>query len=1730
MAQRPTSRPSGGDAPRGNWRSAGQKASVKRETPLYLQSNPGNHGIWWKRVLSLGLVFILVLVFIAVIRWIPRSTPLVVVTVTDYAAPAPPNGWAKEDAQALLNAWPMSGAWKDYWNNFLVEVADRPPPSGEAFIDATLALLKKHPAGGPGKNVRVLYLSAHGLVNAAGEPCLLLANPRDDAATAIWPGKSADLPLVSVPQLINRLRDQAKEQRGSRYVVLLETNRIDSAWQLGVLENDFAARLAKFMNDNASPGDNRVVLINSASPGEVGLAYPEYGASGFAMFVRSGLLGAADASGDRKVTLHELRNYLLQNVDVLARQARFRTQQPVLLPFDTEDFAVAYAQSSADDPLVNAAQPVAESLEQSWRQTYGLWQQHAQFTLAAESNSHGNSVIERQLPSFTAFEQGLLRLDQLCDAGSAYSAEFESLAGKLEQFATKLAATQNQSLPFLETPVAADKADDKAAPRFYEAELLRSVLAGGEQQADALKKWNELPLATQQHYVWQRFSDQSQLPVEAGLTLLTAEATPAQLAKEPAGIRTMRRFRTGGYLPSEVATNRVLLQQMFGLRSKPEIQASGDGDLRAHYVAVPYVNDVDTLRRQGEDRMYLGDIPAVEESVTKAKAAYQSHLHDSAQLAKALQLRDAAWRELPYYADWAVTLQRQSPPNSPARTSANQQVQAARQAIELNTRFTQLLEWLIETARGESSNVDIATLTARSRELHDALEQQRNQLRTALRTAVSDCTTGAHDRANLAQLLQVLRVPLASASRQTLRERYLKILAEQRELSLTKVDDKSAASESSPGDLIPAADLNSLAKLGPHPGALLWAAQRRFPVAIAGLKIEELTTTRAPEDSTASSFTLPLMELASKLEVIRGTLATAPRNTLSGADMQCRALLSFATLPPTFDQTEVGLDFPQRKLRDFDRHHYLVWQANRTLNDFWGAADAPPGATNQGDYFALVADDYLQQANRLYSNQSEPLRKAQQELTLRKQAAQQLLSQVVAANIAGKPIEGAKTFERAINWPDSDLKGRVSGLPGGAAALYTLTPGGERGKVLLRQAGDGPFRLEAAQPIVSAGDKGAVLPAKLEFELPDDATAPSDSSFDLVFYYRGHAERQLVGVGKLVPATVTVWEKPAEQRPQVVLQGDIGAEKNRGSVAILLDCSHSMDEKFPGGDSRMKVALSALREITTELEKSGQKDFTVWLFGHRRYMPTNAELDDPAYNLGGSKFRVPWNTAFGPTDDVNIHFHNDVQRVWPADKGGLALRDLLNPERGMIRPWGRTALYTAMYRAIVEDLSKRDKSAPRRMLILSDGDHFVRNEKDERITYVPAWKYQASEDKSARDLIDALRQDFGDKNEERIRLHVVDLSGGAATKIKADKIVETVQGNYHAVSDLEELKRVLQDAAGLYQYAVYDETRQDYLYRNVPINQVKEFESYKGQKYSLRLEGVETPGSAARFNLFSGEKLAYSVKYENNQPRVVPLRKRYEGRDLPNIPNPSRPVNDEDFYPKEFRVGVLVPLRIGPSDVEFRITVQNQNIERFSPRPQSAWVEIEPGNTVENVWQPSGERYAFSDLAFQFDQPVPVMRQVARGWPRDAKEARVQTWFSLQDWPSSTTEPLRKLRVASADDEENFKLKPPGLPNNLRFAVQIAARAEGGAYVIVTQLADTDRPLPIRVKLSREPDAIRRQYYRAPHAGRAQTIFEYHTASPDSLLDEFIDIQTLSSLEPIAARLKEPVTIRVPEN
>src|SRR5437016_1429907 len=84
-------------------------------------------------------------------------------------------------------------------------------------------------------------------------------------------------------------------------------SRRPDEWQLGQLYNSFVASLEQ---EVARANHPRLTVVSSAGPGHVGWTAPALGGSVFGYYLQLGLGGAADANGNRQITLAELQAYL----------------------------------------------------------------------------------------------------------------------------------------------------------------------------------------------------------------------------------------------------------------------------------------------------------------------------------------------------------------------------------------------------------------------------------------------------------------------------------------------------------------------------------------------------------------------------------------------------------------------------------------------------------------------------------------------------------------------------------------------------------------------------------------------------------------------------------------------------------------------------------------------------------------------------------------------------------------------------------------------------------------------------------------------------------------------------------------------------------------------------------------------------------------------------------------------------------------------------------------------------------------------------------------------------------------------------------------------------------------------------------------------------------------------------------------------------------------------------
>ncbi len=298
-------------------------------------------------------------------------------------------------------------------------------------------------------DLAIIYVGMHGVVNEKNEACLL---PSLEGASLLnsdnW---------LPVSDLLDALfPENEKESRPKKTLLLLDCNRIDANWNMGVLYNDFAERL-KAAVEKKWKDYGGLVVINSTSPGQIGWAAPELKGSVFGYYLWKGLAGRAN-NDDNRVSLSELQKYLRENVNDWALTHRGVEQTPMLLENlqkGGKDFSLVYAPFSAapKDPIGGE-----EADKQAWKEIGELWKTHARL--------YDKRAWRYDPLDWAHYQRGLLRLEQLAQAGEAYQAQYAATKDEVVGLAGELARESDRDdLEVFSLPLARSQAkwDDNAA-------------------------------------------------------------------------------------------------------------------------------------------------------------------------------------------------------------------------------------------------------------------------------------------------------------------------------------------------------------------------------------------------------------------------------------------------------------------------------------------------------------------------------------------------------------------------------------------------------------------------------------------------------------------------------------------------------------------------------------------------------------------------------------------------------------------------------------------------------------------------------------------------------------------------------------------------------------------------------------------------------------------------------------------------------------------------------------------------------------------------------------------------------------------------------------------------------------------------------------------------------------------------------------------------------------------
>jgi hypothetical protein len=717
------------------WRGRGKdKSSAARHR--WQESTGDDDGyqakkLWYRTKIGLlaSIAALLIGVFVWALFFLEPWPGLVAIAVTRYDAPIPPNAQAKEDYDQILSldqqVLRAKGLY-DAWNTADKDVIS--PDQAKKLLSDQLSQYWRTRRSWfrQSREVVVIYVSMHGVVNGKGEPCLLLPHAPALDSRAWWPVSDVLQTIHgSVPAPVKKL-------------LVLDSTRIAADWQMGLLYNSFADGLQAAVDGANVPN---LVVLNATSAGEVGWSSPEasYG-SVFGHYFRLGLAGAADGPGSKAkdgVTLDELASYLQKEVKQWVAENRADAQTPqVIKPSNQQvpNFLLAKAAPGLLDRILSGKSKAATGSDDAREDRPGaastqevglLWVKHQEL--------RGRPAYRTSPLKWQAFEQKLLRLEELSLAGSAYQGDYQAALKAARDLADELDRASFTALPALSLPLALNY---RAKPPEY--------LAVVDEE-------------------WKKFQAQGTAPaLDAALRKIDDFGLiPEDLKPGPVELHFMRMLRR--HLDSGWRTAGSPLARAVGnaarVRALAE-DAAAPTDERAQYWIKQGVDDADSNRRDAEDQLFVGNDS---KSWGDAERKLVKAAGDAKKVAEALAVRDRAWAELPYWGEWLTRRPRPGTADKAGDSKA---------AVELQSLIRAARALSDELVRPDSDRADATALVDASRELGRNLEQSASELQ---RQCASLLDPNRRDAANLRDISDVLATPLVSGE---LRNRLRSVFAD----------------------------------------------------------------------------------------------------------------------------------------------------------------------------------------------------------------------------------------------------------------------------------------------------------------------------------------------------------------------------------------------------------------------------------------------------------------------------------------------------------------------------------------------------------------------------------------------------------------------------------------------------------------------------------------------------------------------------------------------------------------------------------------------------------------------------------------------------------------------------------------------------------------------------------------------------------------------------------------
>jgi hypothetical protein len=1629
----------------------------------------------------LGVLGLFVLAYYVINR-LPTPTPLVCVRISDYESPLAPQAFAQEDVELLQRLFTPQFAADS------VAVPDAESVVASIASDKTVFLAELKEAldrqqPGPGKPL-LIYLSAQGLVNDAGQACLVMAADRRQPLAGVATPSQLLPPsrLLAVEELIDGLAEHSSPEHP--VVLLLDAVRWDRNWRLGIAANDFVARLGDI--DFRQAGREHIVIVNSTasddtSSGEIGLVDLRRGLTLFGQYVARGLAGEADTDDDDAIGLAEFRAYLTDKLTSAAAR-RGRIQRPSLFAHPAlPDLRLASASSERGQQA--AAQIIDQrfSVDQGW-----LSDIHAGFrTLAQwqERRRQGEFAPAATLLLEEAQRQHWQHELGKCLAGKAYVKENGTFSLSAPAAIAPPVADDDdvwQAATLLVPPAAADKPQP---PSFSLPLALGSATPSEEQQQRGRAALNappappagtppaegapavKPPAASPAEVAWAAWDH------ALGAGGLSAEQQ-ANLDKHlaeagflvPVELRTLERFSPRNtFLPTTIKEAGRDLMRLWNVRQQAEWAAFLAGEPRTLPLVAARLDQFDNQRRRVEDRLFLASTTVESDALVELAGSFTSLEAEAQAAAAAVAARDEALADMPYLLEWAAV-------------GGEARAQQASQLVAALARLQQSLD--APPSPDAVQPTDWAALGQAVKGSHDALlAVYRDQWKANVDEAPETGYLGQYPA-----LERLLATPLLNlAERQNLWNVYRQVLES--------------------GELEPAAE--GSASFDPKAAAEARKSERTT----AQRLLTEWLATQKRGGEAAPTFSAWADRGVSELAPFSSDALPADlAQQLARREPGCRAVACWITLRPGAALLSAN---SVQQHAEHAAYQYFAWQAQRALDDFHGsgdqriAADHPP--------FALAAAALLTFAERAYFPHIPAA--AQRDLLAARRADARRLGEVTL-HWPARPLATGQTSLVVERWPTAV---DVQALPAGEAAFRVA---GDFQEVQIE--GSGPRLPSPAQEKREVQPHDASWPASLKFTLT--AEQPTVTP-EVTYYYRGHAAR----LDKLIPRLAPLYVVDSAS-PGPTGKLTVHPSLSKAHVVIVLDCSASMAAWMGDANQAVRTVIDRL------LLKADDVQVSLVLFAHRRSKDVE---------LSGTVVKWKWNSAFGP-DDPSRTLFNDVAVVWRNADGEPALDEIIgradgiNPRDPKVKATGLTPLFRSLSFALTEGFTDRDAGS-RHLVIISDGDDYVQTRRDwelnfreknkaagrldaalallPRLEYQPAWPAEEAEynsDQHREERADLVKKGIAARKPS---VYLFDLS-------KANELAEVADlaglGKPIAVKSPTELANAVLKQMGVLDYTLDDQD--EGTDRSGRTTQTATFADLPVGAYTLRLAGQAD--SAAPLRIGGGEGLEVDVAYADGRPRFAfrpheppvfdaQARGRIALGDAAIDPALAARLKSYDVQCRAERAPR------GERDASrctFELVFQNSAGKDFTPRPVELWVEIAPvGGSVP------GGSYVYCNPFCRAQTRVPVYELVAPQWPDAADRAQVSVWVRMQPTQS-------KDAVVDASFASPKPLPDPLAEPGVLFQFEAQA-SQQGPLVKVTELFGQGAKPRAWHFVTPTPNLGTSRVTRTYYDGQVEHQFVFGTGNVEDAEQRRFIALPIDNWKKLAVGLAgdQPLVVRVPE-